>query len=483
MSLLIEYAANDAWATWQVYEELRTQLQMAATHSLFRTTYPYIETLWDLFDKIEVPYTRVLWDMERAGIKVDRAHLERSEPEALQEIQRIEKDINHAVGFILNPKSPLQLRDYFFEKEGYPPIKWSKGGTTGVRNPSCDSMFLEHIAPKDEVARLVLKHREYSKLHGTYIKGLHDLLDPTDRIHTRFNQDVARTGRLSSATPNLQNVPRPENDKWGLRRAFIPEEGCEIIAVDYEQLEMRLLAAAALEPDMIGIFARGWDIHMGNAALMFNVPYEDLKSAKAIDKQVKSKQLPESAMTDYVHQCLEHRAAAKAIGFGLNYGMGAGKLGHSLNLSRADAQKKIDQYKATYPAVKQFFEEAVAETLRTGYSFTILGRRRNVIEIASHRKDERALGERIAINTQIQGSAADVCKMAQIHIANLDLVKHYGCRMLLQVHDELVFECPKENVKIAMEEIKELMEHPFSSDLAVHLAVDGGHGDSWGAAK
>lgn len=483
MNLLIEYAANDAWATWGVYKELKTQLEQAMTFSLFRTIPPYIDTLWDLFSKIEVPYTRALWLMERHGIKVDRAHLERAEPEALAEIQRIEKDINKLVGYVLNPKSTNQLRDYFFGKVGHTPIKMSKGGKTGVRNPSCDSAFLEHIAPEDPVAKLVLAHREYSKLHGTYIKGLHDILDPNDRIHSRFNQDVARTGRLSSSDPNLQNIPRPENDKWNLRSAFIPEPGYEIIAVDYEQLEMRLLAAAAMERDMISIFEKNWDIHMGNASLMFNIPYDDLKEAKNVDKKVKSGELPGSAMTDYVRHCLDCRAAAKAIGFGLNYGMGSGKLARSLGIEQSEAAKKIEQYKATYPAVTQFYAEAIAETEKTGYAFTVLGRRRNVAEIASHRKDERALGERVAVNTQIQGSAADVCKMAQINLMKVDLEQRYGARMLLQVHDELVFECPKDAVQPALEEIRDLMEHPFSMDLAVHLAVDAGHGGSWSAAK
>jgi DNA polymerase I len=483
MGLLIEYAANDAWATWCCYEELCAQLKSAVTHSLFRTMPPYIETLWDLFEKVEVPYTKCLWRMERAGIKVDRKHLEAAEPAAQAEIDRIEKEINRLAGYVLNPGSNKQLQNYFFEEQKMQPVGWTKGGKSGVRQPSTDSKFLEHYKNEHPMAKLVLEHREYSKLHGTYIVGLHEMLDPHDRIHTRFNQDVARTGRLSSSDPNLQNIPKPENDKWNLRSAFIPEPGNKILCFDYNQLEMRLLAAAALERDMIEVFARKWDIHMGNAALMFNVPYDDMKAAKSTEKKVKEGELPQSAMTDYVVKCLEYRAAAKNIGFGLNYGMGAAKLARALGCSVDEAQKKIDQYKATYPAVTQFYQEAVAETEKTGYAFTILGRRRNVAEIASHRHDERALGERVAINTQIQGSAADVCKMAQINLMKVDLESRYGCRMLLQVHDELVFECPEENCKEAMEEITDLMEHPFTVDLAVHLAVEAGHGASWGASK
>jgi hypothetical protein len=291
------------------------------------------------------------------------------------------------------------------------------------------------------------------------------------------------TGRLSSADPNLQNIPRPENDKWRLRNAFIPEPGNEIIAVDYEQLEMRLLAAGAMDRDMLAVFERNWDIHMGNAAMMYGVPYEDLVEAKNVDKQVKAGQLPESAMIDYVLKCITYRSDAKNIGFGLNYGMGPGKLAGRLGISLAEAKKKISMYKDAYPAVTRFYAEAIAETEKTGYAFTVLGRRRNIPEIASHRSDERALGERLAVNTQIQGSAADVCKMAQINIMKLDVEGRYGCRLLLQVHDELVFECPKEHVKDATPEITDIMEHPFTHDLAVHLAVDAGSGASWGLAK
>lgn len=481
--LLIEYASNDAWGTFYLWSELKKQLEHALTHSLFRATPPYIETLWDLFWKVETKFTKVLWKMERRGIKVDKAQLEKAQPEAEKEIARIEKEMARLVGRVLNPRSTKQLKEYFFEEQKLQPIKWSKGGKSGARSPSVDKTFLDHYENAHPVVKLLKEHRDYSKLLGTYIVGLQEQMDWNDRIHTRFNQDVARTGRLSSSDPNLQNIPRPENDKWNLRGAFIAPPGHEIIAVDYEQLEMRLLAAAALEHDMIEIFRKNWDIHMGNASLMFGIPYDDLKAAKKTDKMVKDGSLPETAMTAYVIECIKARAAAKNIGFGLNYGMGAGKLSRQLGVDQSEAQDKIDKYKATYPAVTQFYAEAIAETQQTGYAFTLLGRRRNIPQIASTRKDEQAQGERLAVNTQIQGTAADVCKMAQIHLENIDLEGRYGCRMLLQVHDELVFECPTEHVKDALEEIVDLMEHPFPKDLAVHLAVDPGRGVSWGNAK
>lgn len=481
-SLLIEYAANDAWGTFAGFEKLRQQLEQALTHSLFSHAFPYVTTFWDLFWKVEVPYTKTLWRMERHGIKVNRERLEKAKPEAEKEITRIEREIDKLAGRHINPKSTPQLRDWLINERGLNPVKFTKGGKSGVREASVDVRFLEHHS-NDPAVQLVMQHRDYSKLYGTYITGLHELLDPNDRIHTRYNQDVARTGRLSSSNPNLQNIPRPENDKWSLRSAFIPEPGYTIIAVDYEQLEMRLLAAAALEPKMIQIFAKGKDIHTGNVEMVFGIPYDDVVAAKKIDKKVKTGELPLSEMTDYVKLCIRRRNEIKSVGFGINYGMGAGKLSKQIGVSHDEAQDLINLYMDTYPAVRQFFGEAVAETMATGYAFTILGRRRNVPEIASHRKDERSQGERIATNTQIQGSAADVCKMAQINLDKVRLEERYGCKQLMQVHDELVFECPTECVDQVMPEIRDIMEHPFSLELAVHLAVDSGFGESWGAAK
>lgn len=287
----------------------------------------------------------------------------------------------------------------------------------------------------------------------------------------------------NSSEPNLQNIPKLENDKWHLREAFITTPDRIIIAVDYKQLEMRLLAAAAMDAKMIGVFERGWDIHMGNASMMYGVPYDDVELAKKIDKKVKQEELGPEALTDYVLKCLGYRSDAKAIGFGLNYGMGANKLARTLGIERGEAQGKIDLYKETYPAVSAFYEEAIAETARTGYAFTVMGRRRNIPEIASHNKAERSEGERKAGNTQIQGSAADVVRCAQINLRRVGLVRRYDCRQLLNVHDEIVFDCPRETADEALEEIIDVMEHPFSMDLAVHLGVDASKGPSWGAAK
>lgn len=481
--LLCEYAANDSWGTLKCYNELERQLQNAPTHSLFRGHPLYIETLWDLFSRIEVPYTKVLYNVERNGILVNQEYLQNIAPTAVAEIEDLERSICKEAGRMINPGSPTQLREYFFNQMQVKPTKMSKGGKTGVKNPSVDESFLKHYEDQIPMAKMVLRHRGLKKLHGTYIMGLQEHMDHHGRIHTRFNQDVARTGRLSSSSPNMQNLPLAENDKWKLRGAFIAAPDYELIVADYEQLEMRLLACASGEPNMIDVINRGWDIHMGNASMIFGIPYDEIKAARVTEKKVLTSVLPDSVMTARMHECLAARTAAKNIGFGLIYGMGPEKLANSLGITRGEAEMKISQFKKTYPAVDAFTQEAVEETARTGYAFTILGRRRNVTEISSYRHDERSRGERIAINTQIQGSAADVVKVAQILLFKSGIEQRFGAKQNLQVHDEIMHECPKETVREAKSEIQEWMEHPFPWDLAVPLSTSINNGTSWLSAK
>jgi DNA polymerase-1 len=497
LALLIEYAANDAWGTLLCYIELKRQLEAAGTHSLYPQ---YISTVWDYFDKVEKPYTKVLWKAERRGVLLDQQRLASAAPEAKETIGRIERDIVHAAGRMINPASPKQLREYFIDQEKLAPVKMSKGGKTGVRQASVDKDFLEKYKNDHPVASLILEHRRYAKLYGTYIEGLSSILDPWGRIHTHFNQDVARTGRLSSSDPNLQNIPRPENDHWNLRAGFITLPGWKIIAADYSQLEMRLLAAASCAEGMIDVFLRNWDIHCGNAALMYDIEYTDIVAGNELKKKIAD--MPEQDLIQkaeeispgilgrcagdikyYLKYCAACRSDAKNIGFGLNYGMGPNKLANDLGCSVKDAQLKIRTYKDTYPAVENFMKEAVEEARQYGYSFTILGRRRSLPMILSSRKDEKALGERLAVNTQIQGSAADTCKMAQLQLDWYDVEAKYNCFAVLQVHDELVFEVPEEHAEPAKRDIEELMAHPFWTDLRVPLIAEAGIGNNWAEAK
>ncbi len=486
LAALVEYASNDAYGTYECYLRLKRELEEARTWSLYPDTYG---TLWDYFYKLEVPFTKVLWKCERNGCFVDLPYLKNIEGPVAKELIEIERAVNKAAGFPLNPKSTLQLRKYFFEVKGYRPLKFTKGGASGVKSPSVDYDYLDEMKDKDPVADLLLRHRDLSKLQGTYVQGIQGALDNNGRVHTHFNQDIARTGRLSSSAINLQNIPKPESDKFKIRRAFIPEPGNTLIVADYEQLEMRLLAAAAMERDMIQIFLDGKDIHMGNAEMVFGIPYEDLVLAKKIDKKVKEGQADDSEYSKKlggghtVLECLDARNAIKAIGFGLNYGMKENKLASNIRCSVPEAKALIRRYMDRYPTVERFYATSIDSVRKTGYAFTLLGRRRFLPEIVSDRQDERWRAERQASNVPIQGTAADVVKMAMLRCDEENLLDRFGFHMLIQVHDELMFEGPEETVQEAMPVIRELMEHSLPEDLKVPLTVSMGKGHSWIDAK
>jgi len=490
LSLLVEYASNDAYGTYQIYVELKRQLENEATWSLYPDTFA---NLWDVFYKTERPFTKVLYKCERNGLLIDTNYLAGIKKPVEDGMAKIERDIAQLMGRVVNLQSTEALREYFFEEKGYRASKLTKGGKTGIKKASVDSDVLEQLSIEDPVAKKLVEYRELSKLYGTYILGLAKHLDKNNRIHCRLNQDVARTGRLSSSNPNLQNIPKPESDKYKIRRAFIAPEGKELIVIDYDQLEMRLLAAAAQEPDMINIFLQGKDIHMGNAALVFGplykerygreLTYDDLVEAKKTDKKVKNGELPESAITEWVERCLFARNAIKAVGFGLNYGMKSKKLAANIGVTVEEAEAVIQAYMDTYPTVKRFYENSIADCQVKLKAFTLLGRRRFLPEINAFNRYERFKAERQAGNTIIQGTAADAARMAMIQCDEAQLDHHYGAEMLLQVHDELIFECPKATAAQAQADIKDWMEHPFLSELDVPLTASTGRGPNWEAAK
>lgn len=288
----------------------------------------------------------------------------------------------------------------------------------------------------------------------------------------------------NSSDPNMQNVTTGEKDRFHLRNAFICEPDEDILCADYSQLEMRLLAAAAQEPAMMEIFQKNWDIHTGNAVLVFGIPYEEIVEASAISKQVKKGKLPESALTPRVWQCLNARADVKNIGFGLNYGMKAKSLAARMDCSVQEAEAKMEQYMAAYPAVRAYFDAAIKEVQENGYAFTLMGRRRNLPDILARNNYQRFRAERQASNLPIQGTAAEACKLAMTNIyEDGELARKYGFKMRLQVHDEIIGTCPKECTDFVKAGIKEWMEHPFPSDIGVPLTIDIGSADSWGHAK
>jgi DNA polymerase-1 len=486
LPLLVEYASNDAYGTLKIYEKLKKELESTSTYSLYPAEFA---TMADIFFKTEMPYTKVLWGMERKGVRINVEYLAQILGPCQKTIADLEKEIARMAGRMINPNSPDQMVKLFVEEMKLKPLKYTKGGKKGIKKPSVDWDFLDHYKNEHPLCKAMLEHRDLKKLEGTYILGLQKRMDPYGRVHTKYNQDVARTGRLSSSDPNLQNIPKPESDRFQLRGAFSPREGYDLIVVDYSALEMRLLAAAAMDPLMTQIFLDGKDIHMGNAEMVFGrkcdppMLYDEIKAAKKTDGQVKEGKLGKEAMTERVKMALHFRNAIKTISFGMNYGMKENKLARDLNISKQEALDLMDEYMNTYPAVKEFYAEAIAETEMTGFSYTIIGRRRFHPEIASPRDMERWSAQRAAVNNQIQGGAADVVRFAQLNIDAAGLEEHFGCEMLMQVHDELVFEVPKENTERVKPYIKHLMEHPFFTDLAVPLEVSMSHGPSWMHAK
>jgi DNA polymerase-1 len=509
---LTDYASNDAYGTLQLYYELKKKLEGQFTYSLYPEDYA---TMADVFFKTEAPFTKVLYRCERNGIFVNQEYLAEKKGPMVEECNKLRKEMGRLSGNMgFNPNSVEQLRDYFKGK-GLEPLMYTKGGKSGVKQPSIDKGFLEHYAEQgDEMCTAILSYRKLDKLMGTYINGAGEFIDPRSRIHTRFNQDVARTGRLSSSDPNLQNIPTTEKDKFLLRGAFQatpahfrgmypgddPGEDTELIVGDYAQLEMRLLACATVTTacpkgaeEMIQIFLDGKDIHMGNAAMVYgpiykrkygwDLTYDFIKEAKKIDGKVKSGELPPSAKTVQHEQALFARNAIKSVGFGLNYGMKEKKLARQLGITEEEAHGIIEAYLGTYPAVKQFYADAIKDTQEDSYSFTLLGRRRYHPAINSSNKMDRWSEERKATNLTIQGTAADAVRLAMINISRARLDYKYGCHMLLQIHDELVFECPKSTRAQAQAEIKAIMEHPFKTDLAVPLDVSIGSGPRWDKAK
>lgn len=493
LSRLTEYAANDAWGTLQLYEKLFSELRLAKTHSCMHPYEPAwireeYQDLADVYFKIELPFTRVLYDCECAGVMIDAAYLQSLEPILTQEMDQIDREItriSNANGFpITNVNSNKQLIQYFFEMKRYKPLKYTDGGKSGIKSPSVDDATMQYLIDKygDQVAEHLRERGDLKKVKGTYVEGMLNRLHTGDRIHTNFNQHIAVTGRLSSSDPNLQNIKRPDEDKeadrFNLRRAFVAPPGHKLVVADYEQLEMRLLAVMSREQDMIDIFLRGWDIHMGNASLIYDIPYDDIKKAKKMPDDEWPKLSSQEA--DYFRHCLQCRQSAKTVGFGLNYGMQKWTLAKRLKCTPDEAQEKIDAYMRRYPAVSMYFENAKQQTLDTGFAYTMMGRRRYLPDITAPIDWIRHGAERRASNVPIQGTAADIVKLAMIRCANADLVKDFYCQMQLQVHDELMFQVPDEYAEPASKRIRECME---DYGYSVPLLVSMGIADDWSQAK
>lgn len=498
----IDYASKDAWATFRVFKALRKRLR-----NQFNSQG---QSLWDYFVEIEMPYTRVLYNMIRRGIRIDKKYLASLEPKMERDIVLLNRKIAKSAGREINLNSVPQLRWLLYDKLGLTPFKRTKGGKSGVKLPSTDSDVLEKFANDGvPVCQDIMDLRGLTKTLGTYVKGLQEHADPHDRIHPMLNQHVTVTGRLSSTDPNLQNIPTPENDLYKLREAFIPQPGYVLGVLDYAQLEFRILAHRAQEPNLIEVMKKGWDAHTGTASLMFNHPYDEIiaaaKKKKKIDaakeKKAEGKPLTDEekmflalVLTELEQEMIFARKAAKAIGFGLLYGEGVKKLAHTLGVPEARARELIELFFEPYPNIRNYIDLMHRQAHVDHYIETLMYRPRRFTamvdighlswkQMGGEMRGQVARMERQAVNSSIQGSAADIVRNAQIkcefdpHLMAMDV------RMLLQIHDELVFEIPEENAEEAMIIIRNHMEHPLPFDLSVPLTVDGGTGLSWKAAK
>ena len=430
-----EYAVEDADITFQLKQLFTGELESG--------------NVTKLFNDIELPLVSVLTAMEIEGININIDFLNKLSVTLTADINRLEKNIYEQAGEEFNIASPKQLGIVLFEKMEL--VKKPKKTKTGQYATGED--ILSFLAKEHEIIRNIQEYRQYKKLQSTYVDALPNEVNPkTGRIHTQYMQAVAATGRLSSNNPNLQNIPiRTERGKE-VRKSFIPrDENHVLLAADYSQIELRIIAALSEEENMMEAFKNGEDIHASTAAKVFNVPLEEVTR--------------------------EQRSNAKTVNFGIVYGVSAFGLSNQTDLSRSEAKELIDTYYETYPKLKAYMSAQVDFARDNGYVETVLNRRRYLKDINSRNAMVRSGAERNAVNAPIQGSAADIIKLAMINIHNRFKKEGFKSKMLLQVHDELVFDAHKEELEIIKPIIKYEMENAFKMN--VPLDVEVGVGENW----
>ena len=431
-----EYAVEDADITFQLKEHFSPILEKVGTKKLF--------------DDIEIPLVKVLASMEREGIQLDVAFLNSMSSEMQVEINSFEQKIYEIAGETFNLASPKQLGDILFDKLkiGGPKQKKTKTGQYATGEE-----ILSYLAKDNEIVRYILEWRQLVKLQNTYVDALPNQVDPkTTRVHTDYMQTVAATGRLSSNNPNLQNIPIRTERGRQIRKAFTAKnEDYTLLAADYSQIELRIIAALSGETTMIEAFKNGEDIHKSTASKVFNVALEEVTK--------------------------EQRSNAKTVNFGIIYGVSAFGLSNQTDLSRSESADLIDAYYKTYPKLKSYIQEQIDFARENGYVQTVLGRRRYLKDINSANAVVRGAAERNAVNAPIQGSAADIIKIAMINIHNRLNDENWQSKMLLQVHDELVFDVHNSELEKIQPMIKQEMENTFKLD--VPLTVDLGIGKNW----
>jgi DNA polymerase I len=424
--------------------------------AIYELEHRFVEELkeneqYELFMELELPLTFILADMEFTGVKIDVDRLKKMGEELGEQLKEIEQEIYELAGQEFNINSPKQLGVILFEKLNLPVIKKTKTGY------STSADVLEKLAPYHEIVEKILHYRQLGKIQSTYVEGLLKVVhEDTNKVHTIFNQALTQTGRLSSTEPNLQNIPIRLEEGRKIRQAFVPSQpGWVIFAADYSQIELRVLAHIANDENLIEAFVKDLDIHTKTAMDVFHVKEEEVTA--------------------------NMRRQAKAVNFGIVYGISDYGLSQNLNITRKEAAQFIERYFASFPGVKQYMEEIVQEAKQKGYVTTLLHRRRYLPDITSRNFNLRSFAERTAMNTPIQGSAADIIKKAMIDLAQRLKEEKLQARILLQVHDELILEAPKEEVEKLQKLVPEVMENAI--ELKVPLKVDYHYGPTWYDAK
>ena len=402
-----------------------------------------------LMEEIELPLIRVLAGMQHEGMQLDSARLEAFGQSISGEISQLEEQIYSIAGRTFNISSPKQLGQVLFEDLG---LKAGKKTKTGY---STDADTLEKLRGQHEIIGLILEYRKVTKLRSTYVEGLLKVVGKDGRIHSSFNQTVTATGRLSSTDPNMQNIPVRQELGSEIRRCFVPREGWVFVDADYSQIELRVLAHIAGDERMIQAFNNNEDIHAVTASQVFGVPLDQVSH--------------------------EMRSRAKAVNFGIVYGISAFSLSEDIGVYPKQAQQYMDAYLEKYHGVREYMAGIKEKAKEDGYVTSSFGRRRWIPELKAANFNVRAFGERVALNTPIQGTAADIIKLAMIHVADALEDEKLRSRLVLQVHDELILECPAEEADRASEILRREMENAAS--LSVKLRADVSRGENWYDAK
>ena len=405
-------------------------------------------SLWNLYQEVELPLSAILREMEQIGVRIDVPMLKQAEAKLNNELQTIEQQIYTSVGMTFNINSPKQVGEVLFDQLQLDDK--AKKSKTGQYSTSEEVLLA--LKPKHPVVGLILEYRELKKLISTYISALPNYINPTTgKIHTTYNQTVTATGRLSSSNPNLQNLPIRSERGQLIRQAVIPDEGCLFLSADYSQIELRLMAHFSQDPHLVQAFLSGQDIHAATAAKIFNVSIEEVTK--------------------------EQRRQAKTANFGIIYGISAFGLAQQLDCSRSEAKALIDGYFAAFPGVIDYIEKQKELARQQGYAVTLFGRKRYLPDILSHNATVRSFAERNAVNSPIQGTAADIIKMAMVTIHRRLKEEGLKAQMIMQVHDELNFNVPLNEVDKVREIVVSEMQHVVH--LTVPLIADCGVGTNW----